>query len=138
MFGAWRPRQMLPPPTTTAICTPIEVTSTSCSARCSVATDEMPNGGSPGENASPESLSSTRRYASVPRASTAVSGASVTGARPPVAMGWSLGLLAQLEPGEPADRQLLADLSGNLVHQLRDRDLVVLHERLVEQGVVLV
>src|SRR5437762_1828893 len=33
MSGACRPRQMFPPPTTTAICTPMDVTSTSWSAR---------------------------------------------------------------------------------------------------------
>src|SRR6266540_2812387 len=141
MFGAWRPRQMLPPPTTTAIWTPIEVTSTNWSARWPVDAEEMPYGGSAGVNASPESFRSTRRYASVPSAPGAASGASVMDA-PRRASGcvWngsSLRLLAQLEPGEPADRQFLADSSGRLVDQLRDRALVVLHERLVEQHVVL-
>jgi len=61
MPGACRPRQMLPPPTTTAVSTPIDTTSWSCRAMSVIDSPEMPNSCPAGENAFPESFSRTRR-----------------------------------------------------------------------------
>src|SRR5918995_1333991 len=132
MPGAWRPRQMFPPPTTTAIWTPRSTTSASCRPISAVASVLMPEP-SNGANASPESLRRTRWYSVLPM--------SVTVARAPLALVASASLvdgLAQLVSDEPPDGNLLSDLGSHLVEQLLDRLRVVLHVRLLEEHVVLV
>src|SRR5437879_3422332 len=69
-----RPRRMFPPPTTIASCTPAATTRLICSEAVLTAAMLMPL--SPGrQNPSPESFSSTRRYAGT-------NGATVEGSDP--------------------------------------------------------
>src|SRR3990172_3962829 len=113
---------MLPPPTTTAGWIPRSTISASCRATNPIASSEMPEP-EVGANASPESLSKTRWYAG--RASPSLM-------RPSL-----LRVLAQLEPDEAPDLNLLTGLGADFVKVLLDRLGVVLHVRLVEQHVVL-
>src|ERR1700744_5971673 len=107
------PRQMLPPPTTTATLTPSECTAAiSFAIAVVVSTSTLPSAPA---NASPESFSRTRLKAGV-----------ATGE-----------LLAECELGEAADRHLLAENAGDAVYQLTDRNRIVLHERLLEHDVIL-
>src|SRR5262245_60377930 len=137
MPGACRPRQMLPPPTTTAIWTPRSTTSASWRPISAVDSVLIPDP-SDGANASPESLRRTRRYSVLPALWPAP--VSVTFARaplvdevPPLSL---LAELSQLVSDEPSHGNLLADLGTHLVEQLLDGLGVVLHERLLEQDVV--
>src|SRR6476646_7102117 len=136
---------MLPPPTTTAGWMPISTTSASWRAIRPVDASEIPEPEA-GAKASPESFSRTRGYvgrapptsmrvAILPRGRGPQTGGVAVGA-PQLTLAL-LGLLAELEPGEPLDLHLLAGLHANLVEVLLDRLAVVLHERLVEQHVVL-
>src|SRR5205085_7126667 len=120
---------MLPPPTTTAISTPMAWTSPSWVARTWVAWPEMPNSSPGGEKASPESLSRTRRYTgpappsdwSAPVGSVTAAGLlSCPSATP------ALSVLAELEPGEPPDHHVLSHLRRHLRHQLGDGPLAAL------------
>src|SRR5436309_14154974 len=99
MRGACRPRQMLPPPTTTATCTPRETISRSCVAIRAIDSAEMPSSPPGGAKASPESLSRTRRY---------IGAGCSTGL---------LGLLAHFESGEPPDQDVLLDFRRYLFHE---------------------
>src|SRR5438105_249078 len=111
---------MLPPPTTTAICTPSDsVTSASCRARPAVASGEMPNMLSGEANASPESFRRTRWW---------IGPSSAT----------SADLFPELVAGEAPHRDLLPHLGGDLVDQLAHGLRVVADERLVQQDPVLV
>src|SRR5690606_18475685 len=101
------PRQMLPPPTTTATSTPASRTSTISPAMYWVKAPSMPEPVSPAK-ASPESLSRRRRYTVIGRPSptTAAGGRGTDGA-----------------PGSPADEQLgvADDLGPAARHHLGDR-----------------
>src|SRR5471030_1901916 len=100
------PRQMLPPPTTTAIETPSACTAAiSLAMTVVVSTSTLPPVPA---NASPESFSRTRRKA-----------------------GADTVLLAEFELGEAADAHLFAEHARHAVHQLADRDRIVLDERLL-------
>src|SRR5205823_3172699 len=44
----------------------------------------------------------------------------------------------QFKPGKPAHFDLLSRLAGQPLYQVANRDLVVLHERLLEQHVLLI
>src|ERR1700722_16802751 len=101
------PRQMLPPPTTTAIETPSACTAAiSFAMTVVVSTSTLPPLPA---NASPESFRRTRRKAGV-----------------------KAPLLAECELGEAPDRHLLAQHAGYAVDELADRDRIVLHEGLLE------
>src|SRR5207342_953329 len=139
MPGACRPRQMLPPPTTTAGWMPRSMISASCRATSAVATSEIPEPES-GAKASPESFSSTRWY--VGRAAPP---SLMPAAVPPLSdRCWTFReltrldfVLAQPVAGEALHRDLLAGLRADLVEEVLDRLRVVLHERLIEQDRVL-
>src|ERR1700733_12441288 len=106
------PRQMLPPPTTTATETPSACTAAiSFAITVVVSTSTLPPLPA---NASPESFSRTRRKAG---AGTAL-------------------LLAECELGEAAGRHLLPEHARHAVDQLADRDRIVLDERLLEHDVI--
>src|SRR5207342_2893169 len=136
MPGACRPRQMLPPPTTTAGWMPRSMISANCRATSAVATSEMPEPES-GAKASPESFSSTRWY--VGRAAppsiirSAIPFVPVRRAAPGLCSHASGSIrnrgqltrlalvLAQAVPGEALHRDLLARLRADLVQQILDR-----------------
>src|SRR5262245_4518486 len=109
------PRQMLPPPITTAISTPRSrraawispaMRATTCASMwCPVSVFS---------SASPESFRTTRRNGLD-------------------AMPWTL-LLADLHPSEAPD----GSVAAQLLEQLPDRRLRIAHERLLEQHVLLV
>src|SRR6266540_3502368 len=120
MRGACRPRQMFPPPTTTATCTPRETISRSCVAIRAMDSAEMPNSPPGGAKASPESLRRTRRYSG--------GGCST---------GW-LGLLAHFESCEPADQDVFLNFRGNLFDQVAHLLGVLPDILLVEQDGLLV
>src|SRR5215213_1118591 len=112
------PRQMLPPPTTTAISTPssARASATSSATRCTTAAS-MPKLMVTSANASPDSLRTTREY------------------WPTVA--WLMErtlVLAHLHAGEPRELGVAAEV----LDELGDADLRVLHGRLLEQDDVLV
>src|SRR5437762_11559105 len=74
------PRKMLPPPMTTAICTPSRTTSAISATMRSIVSRLMPYASSP-VSASPDSLSKMRRYAGcAATVGTAASGAATVGA----------------------------------------------------------
>src|SRR5262245_34411395 len=110
------PRQMLPPPTTTAISTPssARASATSSAMRCTTAAS-IPKLVVVSANASPDSLRTTRRYS----LSSLMIGTLV---------------LAHLHAGEP--RQL--GVAAEAFDELGDAHLRVLHGRLLEQHDVLV
>src|SRR5579862_5183960 len=103
------PRNMLPPPTTAATCTPSFTAAMISVARCATTSGEMPRGSRPA-NSPPDSFSTTRCQL----------GWSV----PAVSVIWlfafALGL-AHLEAGEVGDGEVV------LREELLDRGLVVLH-----------
>src|SRR5687767_3755875 len=107
---------MFPPPTTTAVSTPRSETCLTWAAIAAMRAGSAPYSRSP-INASPESLSSTRRN-----------------------FGSGIRLLAYLEPGEPADDHVLAGAGRERGTHLLDRLAVVLvgvDVGLVEQHVLL-
>src|ERR1700723_1686299 len=106
------PRQMLPPPTTTAIETPSACTAAFFLAFRVVVTPPPPP--PLPANASPESFSRTRRKA-----------------------GAGTGLLAECELGEAANGHLLAEHARPAIDQLAARHRIVLDERFLEHHVVL-
>src|SRR5438093_3858314 len=120
MRGACRPRQMLPPPTTTATCTPRETISLNCVAIRAIDSAEMPSSPPCGAKASPESLSRTRRYIGA--------GCSI---------GW-LGLLAHSESSEPSDQDVLLDFRRYLFYQVAHLLGIVPDVDLVQQDGLLV
>src|SRR5918996_689696 len=123
---------MLPPPTTTAVCTPRAVTSFSWRARRLTESAEIPKSLSGGLKASPESFRRTRRNSGLePRPATG-SPAGSRATAPPLG-----DLLPELEPGEPADLHLLPDLGAGLSDQLTHGLGVVFHEGLIQQAGVL-
>src|SRR6267378_8017210 len=99
------PRMMLPPPMTTATWTPRSRTFRISSARYFVYSGEMPNSRSP-RSASPESFSTTRPYLAL--VLTAIGGS----------LGGFAVRLAQLEPLEPPDADVLAGLRGDTDDEL--------------------
>src|ERR1700677_1150913 len=106
------PRQMLPPPTTTAIEAPSACTAAiSLAMTVVVSTSTLPPLPA---NASPESFSRTRRKA-----------------------GAGTGLLAECELGEAANGHFLAEHARHAVDQLADRHRIILDERLLEDHVIL-
>src|SRR5262245_47295441 len=125
MPGAWRPRQMLPPPTTTAGWIPRSTTSASWRATSAVASSEIPTPEG-GAKASPESFSRTRWY--VGRASPASLMLPVVPSSVAGQLTRLLRVLAQPVPREPADRDLLSRLGTHVVQQALDRLRVILHE----------
>src|SRR6185369_12064708 len=125
-FSPLMPRQMLPPPTTTAISTPSSrrAAVTSSAMRCTTAAS-MPKPLSASANASPESLSTTRRYWlwCIPP-SVIVSPFPLCGA----------GLrLADLDAREAPDGGIRPETR----HQLADGGLGLLDEALLEEHVLL-
>src|ERR1700722_19812192 len=111
------PRNMLPPPTTAATCTPSFTAAMISVARWATTSGEMPRGSWPA-NSPPDSFSTTRCQLgwSVPAVS--------------VMCFWFLGL-AHLEAGEVGDGEVV------LREELLDRRLVVLHVDLLgEHGVL--
>src|ERR1044072_7203894 len=102
----FRPREMLPAPTTIAISTPRARTAATWAATARTRSGSVPYSSSP-MSASPDSLSRTRLNAGF-RASPAT------------------GLLADREAGEAAHHDVLAGLAGELGAQLLDRLAVVL------------
>src|SRR5688500_10978399 len=158
------PRNRLPPPITTAVCTPISWISPTSLAICVVTAGSIPNACSP-IKASPESLRSTRRYIGAdisgrlylpaPCASSAhprkgaarrrrtgkevprasAQGTSVSSSR------WGSGglpSLAHLEAHEPRNRDVLSQLGDRRLDLLADRDLGVTDRRLIHQANLLV
>src|SRR5262249_32794428 len=119
------PRKMLPPPTTTAISTPSSelAAATSSAMRCTTPAS-MPEPVAASANTSPESFSTTRSYfdASPTRLLRSSSG------RRRRLFG------ADLDPHEPPDRRLLAELA----EQLADGGLGLADERLLEEHDALV
>src|SRR5262245_30457468 len=125
------PRKMLPPPTTIAISTPnsMRASVASDAMRCTTA-ESMPYPVVRSANASPESFRTTRRYR-------------LSGIRAPFRRGQDFGcvrplarealLPADLDAREPAHLRIGTKRSD----ERRDRLLVVLHERLVEQRAAL-
>src|SRR6516162_7311715 len=115
------PRNMLPPPTTAATCTPSFTAAMISVARWATTSGEMPRGSAPA-NSPPDSFSTTRRQlgCSAPAVCVIV---------------WLAGLptlgLADLKPGEAGDGEAV------LRQDLLDRGLVVLHERLLGEHHVL-
>src|SRR5919106_2714552 len=128
MVGASRPLKMLPPPTTTAGWTPTSITSASWRARRSTDPSWMPKSPPGGANASPDSLSSTRPYASPPAEALM---------RLPPRGG---AVLSPNVAREPPDLHLLPDLGRELPDHVLDRPLAlgILEELLVEEAAVLV
>src|SRR6266545_1071239 len=111
------PRRILPPPTTKPSWTPRACTAFNSSVSRSMTPTSMPEPPARwAAQASPETFSRARPYASFPANSAP----------------------SELEPGEAAHLDLLAGLAGERLHQIADLDLVVLHERLLEQHVLLV
>src|SRR5690348_8413265 len=102
------PRMMLPPPMTTATCAPRSWIFLISRARYFVYSGEMPNLRSP-RRASPESFSSTRPYLAFAR--TAICGS----------LGRLAVRLAQLEPFEPLDADVLPGGGGDARDELADR-----------------
>src|SRR3954447_24296509 len=147
------PRKKLPPPTTTAICTPRRVAVAICRAMPCTTSGSTPT--APPPNTSPESFSTTRRGRKGGEVGSSTGTAcSVTivmrpaflhsfredlmrrGGRaqnrvPDLPCHLFVLLLADLEPDEPGDVE--ARLVGDLLHGL----LVVDHGGLLEQDVVL-
>src|SRR5579859_240386 len=116
------PRNMLPPPTTAATCTPSFTAAMISVARCATTSGEMPRGSLPA-NSPPDSFSTTRCQLgwSIPAVSVMRYGFLL-----PSALG-----LAYLEAGEVGDGEVV------LGEELLDRGLVVLHEDLLgEHGVL--
>src|SRR5919201_176793 len=126
---------MFPPPTTTAICTPRSTTSASWRATSAVESVLIPVPAE-GANASPESLRMTRWYSVLPApVSVTLACAPLEIAVPPAS---TLRGLPKLVADESADGNPLADPGAHLVEQLPDGLGVILHERLLEEDVVLV
>src|SRR5690606_18161187 len=134
------PRNMLPPPTTTATCTPSRTASAIESARWATTSGSMPSF-SPPANASPDSLSMTRFQRSRPWRGEAADVAGLVSSCTAAASFVTSTVerllttgsrLADLVPGEGQD------LDPGLLRDLADRLLVVLDERLLQQGEVLV
>src|SRR3954469_19474639 len=139
---------MLPPPTTTEICTPRCWTRRTWSAIRAIRSGSAPYSSGP-IRASPESFRRTRSKAGgalscAPTSSRAISRrardagphrqAAVKARRRPSSLG------AHLEAGEAADHDVLAGLGGGRGAELLDRlpaVLVGIHVRLVEQHVLL-
>src|SRR3954447_21263790 len=117
------PRQMLPPPTTTAISTlsSTRASATSSAIRCTSAAS-MPKFVVVSANASPDSLRMTRRYSL-----SAISRLRARSCRRTL-------VLAHLHAGEPRELGVAAEP----LDQFADADLGVLHRRLLEQYGVLV
>src|ERR1700749_3816833 len=109
------PRNMLPPPTTAATCTPSLVAAMISAARWATTSGEMPRGSSPA-NSPPDSFSRTRCQLgwTVPAADSGIGSG-----------------LADLEPGEPGAREAVAR------QDLLDGGLIVLHESLLREHNVL-
>src|SRR5579862_5077332 len=106
------PRNMLPPPTTAATCTPSFTAAMISVARCATTSGEMPRGSLPA-NSPPDSFSTTRCQFGWPQL-----GFTPPGPDPAMSAGLSGSGLADLEPGEAADGQLVGSqhlLDGRLV-----------------------
>src|SRR5918997_6367324 len=102
---------MLPPPTTTATCTPRSTTSRICVAIAAMRSGSEPYSSWP-IRASPESFSRTRRKAGSPPGAPSPSG-------PPALVTRRL-LLPHREPREAAHHHVLANLGGDLLADLLD------------------
>src|SRR6187551_3419736 len=90
----------------------------------------MPYPVSSGASASPESFSRTRWYSGRPSSPRGSAASDI-----PRTL---LRVLAEPEPRETPDGDVLADLRTDLVEELLDRLRVVLHEGLIEQHRLLV
>src|SRR5579859_5106665 len=114
------PRNMLPPPTTAATCTPSFTAAMISVARCATTSGEMPRGSLPA-NSPPDSFSTTRC-----QLGWSIPAVSVMRCFPAFGLG-----LAYLEAGEVGDGDVV------LGEELLDRGLVVLHEDLLGEHRVL-
>src|ERR1700733_3342448 len=114
------PRNMLPPPTTAATCTPSFTAAMISVARWATTSGEMPRGSEPA-NSPPDSFSTTRCQL----------GCAVPGPDPGIARRPPGSGLADLEPGEAGDGQVAGG------QDLLDGGLVVLHEGLLGEHDVL-
>src|SRR6185436_3301344 len=136
MPGACRPRQMLPPPTTTAVWIPRSTTSPSCRASSEVASVLMPYPVSAGANASPESFSRTRPYMGRVDALDPVMRSTPSMSVRPTLPGSACvrrDSFAKLVPDEAPNRNFLSELGRGLVQELLHGLGVVLHEILPQQ-----
>src|SRR5215469_1741264 len=128
------PRNMLPPPTTAATCTPSFTAAMISAARWATTSGEMPRGSVPA-NSPPDSFSTTRCQLGWSTPAGPDSGIR------PLLLGFRLWArlltpasasgLADLEPGEAGDGDAAAR------QDLLDRGLLVLHERLLGEHHVL-
>src|SRR6267142_2226483 len=125
---------MFPPPMTMATCTPRACTSLTCSAMARMTSNSRPNGLDP-MRASPESLRRTLRYR----------GSLTT--RPAPSEEGSLSrrvirslpvVLAEHEPGEPLDPDVLAGLGDDVVDDVLHGQVRIAHERLLHEAEFLV
>src|SRR6516164_862311 len=138
------PRNMFPPPTTAATCTPALRAWAISSARCATTSGEMPRDSVPAKRA-PESLTTTRphgarhswlsgaRWSAIADAGPVPGPAS--GPVPGLVSGLVLGLasgLADLEPGERPDGHAVG------LEDLSDALLGLLHESLLHEHDILV
>src|SRR6516164_9341316 len=128
------PRNMLPPPTTAATCTPSFTAAMISVARWATTSGEMPKGSAPANNP-PDSFSTTRCQLGCSASANRDSGSAVClpGSSSIVlcVLRSSASGLADLEPGEAGDGKAV------LRQDLLDRGLVVLHERLLGEHHVL-
>src|SRR6476646_8500781 len=118
------PRNMLPPPTTAATCTPSFTAAMISAARWATTSGEMPRGSAPA-NSPPDSFRTTRCQLGCSTPAAPDSGISPGS--------WSVRAsgLADLEPGEAGDGDAATG------QDLLDRGLRVLHERLLGEHDVL-
>src|SRR6185437_3355375 len=121
-FAPIMPRKMLPPPTTMAISTPRSARAlvTSPAMRCTTS-ESMPKLIDLSANASPESLSTTRRYL----LSAISSSFGPAGGRARV----GASLLANLDASEATNGGIAAETGDERTHG----GLLVLHERLLDE-----
>src|SRR5512144_2379026 len=133
------PRNMLPPPTTTASWTPAQTTSAIASAMCATTRASMPSDSLPA-NASPETVSRTRRQRGGNGTGEAGHRASsvTVAASPFVEFPVCQSGLADLVAREPTNLDLLTQRRAGLVEEPANGLLGVLDERLLEQGELLV
>src|SRR3984893_5909005 len=134
------PRKMFPPPMTTAICTPSRTTSPISATMRSITSRLMPYASSP-ISASPESLSSTRRYAGSLRTLTGLGRGAMMGVlmrreRSGLCHCRHFGgkvIFFSFEPLADDEKREAGDRCASGLQVFFDRLLGVAHERLAEE-----